>query len=199
MTKEAKIYLFKDRPDYTKKITNDNIYNISGEKGSGKSFLGNMKESDESCIVIHLDPLFIEAGNKYHKYSSEVRKILLDKYGEELKPDLYFEENYYQEIIKYLKKHHKTSYIEGGSIAEIKNASKIIGTVIIKRTGVFKCFIRTLKRDYNNEYYMSLAVKKYGKLAKIYRLRDVIKRRKKIFKTYHKIENFIEKIEKYNV
>lgn len=46
---------------------------------------------------------------------------------------------------------------------------------------------------------MSLAVKKYGKLAKIYRLRDVIKRRKKIFKTYHKIENFIEKIEKYNV
>ena len=99
-------------------------------------------------------------------------------------------------IIKYIG--NKEGYIEGGSIAEIHDISIIKGTVIVKRTGVFKCFIRTIKRDYHNEYFMNEEIKKHGKfIAKFTRLHKVIKRRKKIFKTYHNIEDFINRLEKY--
>ena len=37
---ESKIYLFKDRPDYVKKISDDEIINVTGSVGSGKSTYG---------------------------------------------------------------------------------------------------------------------------------------------------------------
>ena len=107
-----------------------------------------------------------------------------------------YEEKYYNIIIEYLKKKKKTGYIEGGSISEIQNVSNLVGTVIVKRTGIFKCFFRTVKRDYNNEYFMKQEIKLHGKFAKITRLYKVIKRRKKIFKSYHSIEQFIDRLEK---
>ena len=197
MKKESKIYLFKDRQDYIKKITEDNIYNITGEKGSGKSYFGNGKDNLEECVVIHLDPVFTVEGNPKHDYSTEVRNLLLDNFGSPLLPDKYFEEKYYPIIVDYLKNSQKEGYIEGGSLAEIKDISQIKGVVIVKRTGVFKCFLRVLKRDYHNEYFMKEAIQKYGKLGKFMRLKNVIKRRKKIFKTYHEIEKFIERLELY--
>ena len=193
--KNNKIYLFKDRDDYVKKITKDNIFNITGEKGSGKSYFGDMKDVDKN-VVIHLDPVFLPVGSKEHGDSSKVREILIHKYGDKINPDKYFEKDYYKEIIKYIG--NKEGYIEGGSIAEIHDISIIKGTVIVKRTGVFKCFIRTIKRDYHNEYFMNEEIKKHGKfIAKFTRLHKVIKRRKKIFKTYHDIEDFINRLEKY--
>lgn len=195
MTKESKIYILKDRPDYIKKITNDNIFNITGEKGSGKSFFGNIKDKDSNCIVIHLDSIFMPIGSKEHNYSNEVRELLLSKFKKSLNSDLYFEAKYYPIIVDYLKKQNKSGYIEGGSIAEINDVSKILGTVVIKRTGVLKCFFRTIKRDYQNDYFMKKEIELNGKFAKITRLYKVIKRRKKIFKTYHYIENFIERLE----
>ncbi|MEI3508863.1 MAG: hypothetical protein V8R01_07205 [Bacilli bacterium] len=198
MKKEFKIYLFKDKEDYIKVITEDNIYNITGEKGSGKSYFGNMKDNDEKCAVIHLDPTFTPEGSKYHDYSSKIRKRLIDKYGEDLNPYKSFESEYYDEIIEFLKSINKESYIEGGSISEIQNISKIVGTIVVKRTGVLKCFLRVLKRDYHNDYFMKISIEKHGRLGKIYRFKDVIKRRKKIFTSYHQIEDFIERIENYN-
>lgn len=198
MKKESKIYLFKDKEDYIKVITEDNIYNITGEKGSGKSYFGNMKDNDEMCAVIHLDPTFTPEGSKYHDYSSKIRKRLIDKYGEDLNPYKSFESEYYDEIIEFLKSINKESYIEGGSISEIQNISKIVGTIVVKRTGVLKCFLRVLKRDYHNDYFMKISIEKHGRLGKIYRFKDVIKRRKKIFTSYHQIEDFIERIENYN-
>jgi hypothetical protein len=193
--KNNKIYLFRDRDDYVKKITKDNIFNITGEKGSGKSYFGDMKDVDKN-VVIHLDPVFLPVGSKEHGDSSKVREILIHKYGDKINPDKYFEKDYYKDIIKYIG--NKEGYIEGGSIAEIQDISIIKGTVIVKRTGVFKCFIRTIKRDYHNEYFMNEEIKKHGKfIAKFTRLHKVIKRRKKIFKTYHNIEDFINRLEKY--
>ena len=154
-----------------------------------------MKDVDKN-VVIHLDPVFLPVGSKEHGDSSKVREILIHKYGDKINPDKYFEKDYYKEIIKYIG--NKEGYIEGGSIAEIQDISIIKGTVIVKRTGVFKCFIRTIKRDYHNEYFMNEEIKKHGKfIAKFTRLRNVIKRRKKIFKTYHIIEDFIERVENY--
>jgi hypothetical protein len=193
--KNKKIYSFTDRNDSVKKITKDNIFNITGEKGSGKSYFGDMKDVDKN-VVIHLDPVFLPVGSKEHGDSSKVREILIHKYGDKINPDKYFEKDYYKDIIKYIG--NKEGYIEGGSIAEIQDISIIKGTVIVKRTGVFKCFIRTIKRDYHNEYFMNEEIKKHGKfIAKFTRLHKVIKRRKKIFKTYHNIEDFINRLEKY--
>lgn len=197
MSKESKIYIFKDKADYIKEITKDNIFNVTGEKGSGKSFFGNLKDNDDNCVVIHLDPVFEPFGSKEHDYSKEIRDLLIDRYGEVLKSNIEFEEKYYNIIIEYLKKKKKTGYIEGGSISEIQNVSNLVGTVIVKRTGIFKCFFRTVKRDYNNEYFMKQEIKLHGKFAKITRLYKVIKRRKKIFKSYHSIEQFIDRLEKY--
>ena len=199
MNKESKILLFKDKEDYVKKITNESIFNVTGEKGSGKSYFGLSKDKDNNCVVIHLDPLFspITSQNIEHTYTKKMREILVAKYGEELDPDKYFECDYYSLIVNYLNNTNKTGYIEGGSISEINDISKIVGTVIVKRTGVFKCFIRTIKRDYKNEYYMKKEIELHGKLAKITRLFKVIKRRKKIFKTYHYIEKFIERVDEF--
>jgi hypothetical protein len=193
--KISKILLFRDKNDYIKKISNDNIINVTGEKGSGKSYFGSVKDNDETCIVIHLDQVFSPDTSNNYNYSKEIREILINKFGKTLNPDDNFENKYYPVIVEYLNKKGKTGYIEGGSISEIQNISNIVGTVIVKRTGVIKCFIRAVKRDYNNEYFMKEEIKRHGKFAKITRLYKVIKRRKKIFKTYHHIEHFIEKLE----
>ena len=41
MKKKAKIYLLKDRPDYIKKLSDDDIINVIGTKGSGKTTSAN--------------------------------------------------------------------------------------------------------------------------------------------------------------
>ena len=155
-----------------------------------------MKDEDDESIVIHLDPVFTPLGNDNHKYSKEVRDLLIKKYGKELNT-LNFEEKYYDVIINYLKDKNKTGYIEGGSIAEIQNVSNLVGTVVVKRTGVLKCLFRTINRDYHNDYFMKKEIELHGKFGKITRFFKVIKRRKKILKSYHAIEEFIDKLENY--
>ena len=99
MSKKSKIYILRDRKDYILKITNDKIYNITGEKGAGKSFFGNMKDNDENCTVIHLDPTFTPEGSKPHESSYKIREILIKKFGNNLNPSLYFEKKYYDVLV----------------------------------------------------------------------------------------------------
>ena len=66
------------------------------------------------------------------------------------------------------------------------------------RTGIIKCFIRTIKRDYPNRYFLNKEIEKHGKIiGRFSRLKNIIKRRKNIFKTYHEVESIIEKLENY--
>ena len=185
----SKINFFKDRDDYVKELTKDNIFNVTGEKGSGKSYLGISKEKE--AVVLHLDPLFTPEGSAKDETASKVREYLIKKYGD-IKDSEF--EKYYLDIIKFLKS-DKPIYIEGGSISEMNDLSIIKGTVIVKRTGVFKCFRRTIKRDYRNKYFMDIEKKNHKHFYKIVRLHKVIKRRKKIFKSYHDIEEFIKRLE----
>lgn len=190
---EHKINFIKDKSDYIKEITKDNMFNITGEKGSGKTTFGK-SVNEKKSIIIHLDWVFDGKGEfEGENDSIKVRDILLKKY-KTLDIDRYFEEKYYDEIIKYIKKSNKTGYIEGNAIAEIKDLSKIKGTVIVKRTPILKCFIRVVKRDYKNPYFR----KGLNRWGLIKRYIHVVKRRKKIFKTYKNIEGFILKLENYN-
>ena len=191
---EHKINLLKDKEDYKRELTKDKIFNITGEKGSGKTTFGSSINEKES-IVIHLDWVFDGKGefdDKEENDSKKVREILLKKY-KDLDIDKYFESKYYDEIVNYIKKSKKTGYIEGNAIAEIKDISKIKGTIIVKRTPIIKCFIRVVKRDYKNPYFR----KGLNRVGLIKRFFHVVKRRKKMFKSYKNIEKFIQQIEDY--
>ena len=55
-----------------------------------------------------------------------------------------------------------------------------------------------MKRDYPIKYFMNQEIEKHGKiLGRFYRLKNIIKRRKNIFKIYHEIENIIDALETY--
>lgn len=55
MSKESKIYLFKDRTDYVKELSSDDIVNIIGTKGSGKTTSSLKYINDDNYIVINCD------------------------------------------------------------------------------------------------------------------------------------------------
>ena len=196
MKKNNKLYMFKDRNDYVKKITDDDVINVIGTKGSGKTTSTLKYINDDDYIVINCDRLLELPEDKLveDKELSKIRDILKDKYGTITEGKDFI--NYYNDILKYIKEKKKKALIEGNIIQDIEPITKLKGTVIVKRTGIIKCFFRAIKRDYPNKYFMNIEVEKHGKiLGRFYRLKNITKRRKNIFKKYHEIENIIEQLE----
>ena len=187
-----KIYLFKDQKDYMKKKTDDDIVNVIGTKGSGKT-TSSLKYMNDDFIVINCDRLFdLPSNEKEDKELINIRKMLNDKYGK-LNMDNDFT-NCYNDIIKYILSKNKKGLIEGNVIQDI-NLKELKGTIISKRTATYKSFIRADKRDYHNDYFMNLEKKKHKYLYKLTRLYKIIKRRKSVFKQAKDIEQIINKIE----
>ena len=58
MKKNAKIYLLKDRSDYIKKLSDDDIINVIGTKGSGEATSANKYIGNADYIVINCDRLY---------------------------------------------------------------------------------------------------------------------------------------------
>ena len=78
----SKIYLFKDQKDYIKDLTDDNIVNVIGTKGSGKTTSSLKYIDDDDYIVINCDRLFeLPSNEKEDKELTNIRKMLNDKYG----------------------------------------------------------------------------------------------------------------------
>ena len=118
--------------------------------------------------------------------------MLKQKYGS-IKEENFF--NCYNDILNYIISNNKKVFLEGNVIQDIEPITLLKGKVIVKRTSVFKSFIRCVKRDYHNEYFMKKEIEKHGKFAKITRLYKVIKRRKNIFNQYKDIEFKIKELE----
>jgi len=196
--KESKIYIFKDRKDYIKKLTDDNVINIIGTKGSGKTTSTLEYITNDDYIVINCDRLLnmpIDDVNE-DKYLPEIKEKLINKYGKICEGKEFV--NCYNYILSYVKEKNKKTLIEGNIIYDIKLITSLKGTIIIKRIGILKCFIRTIKRDYPNKYFLNLEIENHGKvLGRYYRLKNIIKRRKNIFKIYHQIEKIIDELENY--
>ena len=197
MTKVAKIYLFKDRDDYIKKLTSDNVVNIIGTKGSGKTTSSLKYINDDDYIVINCDRLFELPENNIRedKELPIIRDMLKKKYGKIREGKEFID--CYNDIINYIKNQNKKALIEGNVIQDIKPITQLKGKVIVKRTGVIKSFIRAVKRDYPNKYFMQLEIEKHGKLGKFYRFKNIVKRRKNVFKIYHNIENIIDDLNNF--
>lgn len=198
MSKESKIYLFRDRKDYIKKLTNDNVINVIGTKGSGKTTSTLKYINDDDYIVINCDSLYeMPADNIVEdKYLTEIKNMLKKKYGNIFEGEKFI--NCYNDILDFVNQRNKKVLIEGNVIYDIKPITLLKGMVIVKRTGIIKCFIRVIKRDYPIKYFLNQEIEKHGKfLGRFYRLKNIIKRRKNVFKLYHEIENIIDDLEAY--
>jgi dephospho-CoA kinase len=199
MTKESKLYLLRDRKDYIKKLTDDDVVNVIGTKGSGKTTSTLKYINDDNYIVINCDRLYELPSNDCvdDKYLEEIRNLLKKKYGKIFEGEEFLK--CYNDILEFIKKKNKKALIEGNVIYDIKPITKLKGTVIVKRTGIVKCFIRAVKRDYPNSYFLNEEIKKHGKiLGRFHRFKNIVKRRKNVFRLYHGIEKAIEDLEKYN-
>ena len=199
MKKESKIYLYKDRDDYVKKLTSDDVINIIGTKGSGKTYTSLKYTKDDNYIVINTDRLLsLPMDSIEDDYTKEIRDILIKKYGSIKEGEEFYKQ--YLDIIDYVNKMKKEPIIEGNLLYDIKPITKLLGTVIVKRTGIHKCYIRSIKRDYPNKYFLNEEIKKHGKvLGRIHRFKNISKRRKNIYKLYHDIESIIEELDNYKV
>ncbi len=187
-----KIYLFKDQEDYIKDLTDDNIINVIGTKGSGKTTSSLKYIDDDDYIVINCDRLFeLPSTEKEDKELANIRKMLNDKYGKLNMNDDFT--NCYNDIVEYILNKNKKGLIEGNVIQNI-DPKQLKGKIIIKRTASYKSFKRAVKRDYQNEYFMNLEKEKHKYLYKLTRLYKIRKRRKSVFKQAKDIEQIMNKL-----
>ena len=184
-----KLSLFKDQEDYLIELTKDNVINIIGTKGSGKTTSSKKYLNDNDYIVINCDRLLeLPTTEKEDKELATIRDILKDKYGSIKEGEEFI--NCYNDIVDYILKKNKTALIEGNIIRDI-DPKLLKGKIIIKRTAVLKSFIRAVKRDYKNEYFMNLEKEKHKYFYKLTRLFKITKRRKSIFKEAKEINNIM--------
>lgn len=183
---DLKITLNINKQPYEKVITNDNIINITGESGSGKSTYTQKYLNDDNYIVIDTDEIF---GNRptNNKNSIEIREFLANKYGTNI-PDIC--ENFniiYLEILNYYKNTNKTLVIDSAQYRNLKtleDLKMIKGKIIIIRTCVDECYNRVINR------WKSIKKNYTEEELNFYK-----KRKKGMYEWYKSLNEFIEKID----
>lgn len=190
-----RLSLFKDQEDFEKTLTEDKIINIIWTKGSGKTTTSLPYIENNGYIVVNCDRLFeLPSDEQEDKELSNIRNILKKNYGELPTGKEFL--NCYNYIIEYILSKNKKALIEWNIIQSI-DTKRLKGKIIVKRTAVFKSFIRAVKRDYQNQYFMELEKEKHKYLYKLTRLYKITKRRMNIFKTAKEIEKIIECLENW--
>ena len=190
----SRIYLFKDQEDYVKDLTDDNIVNVIGTKGSGKTTSSLKYIDDDNYIVINCDRLFeLPSTEKEDKELTNIRKMLNDKYGKLNMNDDFTD--CYNDIVEYILNKNKKGIIEGNVIQDI-NPELLKGKIVIKRTAAYKSYKQAVKRDYHNEYFMNLEKEQHKHIYKLTRLYKIKKRRKSVFKQSKDIEQIMDKLER---
>ena len=187
---ESKIYLFKDRKDYVVQITDDNIINIVGSVGSGKSTYARKYKNNKDYLIIGLDSLYSNKDpDTLNNDILELRTMLKEKYGTIDKNNFI----YYDDIVNYIKAKDKKGIIEGYNLIKINDILKFRGHVIVKRTPRFKCFYRSVLRDFKNPVWR-VGLNYFGLIKRFF---HCFKRRFNLIFNQTHIENFIKKLEKY--
>lgn len=187
------MHLFRSQEDYVKKITDDDVINILGTKGSGKTTASLPYLEDDDAIVVNCDRLLeLPSSEKEDKELQNIRELLKKKVGEIPTGEAFT--SCYQEILKYISSKKKKAIIEGNVIQEIP-PQVLKGTIIMKRTGIIPSYIRAVKRDYPNEYFLQQEKEKHKYFYKVTRFFNIAKRRKSIFQQAKEMDQIIQYFE----
>ena len=211
----AKIGIFKNKDDIEIVLSNDNVINITGMMGSGKTSLArSILYNKSECDYVKLDWLF---GYGYDKNTipKEINELImiLKKEYPQITDDTFFrwsnnkkydaniEKRYvkyvpifYNYIVNYFK-NSKLLIIDGVQLYNYLDIDKIKGKLIIKRSSLFTCYRRAFKRD------VSIYLKRYiSKQIKLKLLLKKIKERIKLpIKNYLRINEYISILLKQKV
>jgi len=179
------INLFIDKEPYIKKISDDNIINLTGQSGSGKTTYAFRHFNNDNYLIVDTDDIFSE--NRFIKakgINKELGKYFRDKYeklpncGDDF--DLI-----YKDILDYCSQYDKTIVIDCAQFHCIKDIRLLKGTLIVIRTCIDNCYNRTIVRYKSiNENYSNDELEKY------------MERKKAIYKWYKYSNDFLEKIDK---
>lgn len=188
------VKLFIDKKDLEVFCTEDNIINITGMIGSGKTTLANKYRNNPNYIVISLDCLYRgQDKENMNKETMKINKILQKKFPNQ-DNERYFK-NYYKEIINYISNSNKpiTYILEGQHIYRYLNLSEIRGKIIIKRTCIIKCWKRSIVRHIKRKK-IELNNNQITRKQYYQNIWYWIKRRTKQLKYYKDFNKFLTKI-----
>lgn len=158
--------IFRDKKDLEITLTNDNIINVTGMMGSGKTTLAREIKKQKNIELISLDWMFGASIKNRPEYIANMlksfEKIYPETKGQEIfkyynirrknkKVDLKYYE-YADKIYNYLLENiQKPVIIEGRHIYRYIDHSLLKGKIIIKRTSLVNSYKRAFKRDMRNK------------------------------------------------
>lgn len=182
------ISLYVPKNPYEKILSNDNIINLTGQSGSGKSYYAKEYFNSEEYEIIDTDDIF---SDKRFYETKGLNKELGIYFRNKFKniPNLADDfDLIYNEIINYCSKLNKTIVIDCAQFHCIKNINNLKGKIIIIRTDIDTCYKRTIERWIKNHKDKGL---KYTDEE----LETFSNRKKSIYKWYKYSNDFIKQID----
>lgn len=189
MSRREYVGIFKDKPDLEISLTNDDIINITGMMGSGKTTLARQISKNEKMDLISLNWMF---GASLKNRPDHIKRLLnsfINEHPEIKNQDKYYE--YTDLIYEYLYKNLSPSKIfEGRHIYMYMDINTLKGKIIIKRTSLVHSYQRAFQRDMQhkiNEY-------KNKEINLVQVLKRLFERIKMPINDYVMINKYIHKI-----
>lgn len=194
MNNSNKVRFFIDKEDIKILCTNDNIINITGMIGSGKTTTADKYRNNNNYIVISLDCLYRgQDKENMNEETMKINKILKEKFPNQ-DNQKYFKE-YYNEILEYIKRFDKSIIfvLEGQQIYRYLKLEDIKGKLVIKRTCIIKCWKRSITRHIKRKR-IELDNNKITRKQYYHNIGYWIKRRTRQLKYYKNLNNFLLRI-----
>ena len=139
-----------DKEPYIKKLTKDNIINLTGQSGSGKSYFAKQNYNNDNYLIIDTDEIF---SNKRYENTNGINKELGLMFRNKYQTLPNLSEDFdliYKDILEYCKNTDKTIVIDCAQFHCIKDISLLKGTLIVLRTCINNCYNRCIERYINN-------------------------------------------------
>ena len=146
------IDLYESKEPLVFDISNDNIINITGETGSGKSTYVKNNFNNDNYEIIETDVLFNDKIT-VDPFLTSIRNKIFAKYSDEYYPggyNLKINFNHFNDVLKIIlnnkDKINKTLVIDSGQFRHLRDYKLLKGKLIIMRTAVTKSIERACKR-----------------------------------------------------